>query len=287
MLKGMKSCLKHALTRDLASRSRCLAGFTIIELLVVIATTAVLAVLLLPGLARAQTLDQRIICFENLRQLTMGWLMYAHGNNDRIARTAGMDSLVTNPNDPTILPGGARAQWCPGSMDTIANGRTNLTLLERGTIFPYVRNTKVYKCPADTRLSQGVLAVRSVSMNCWFNPIYEWTETRGKVLRKLTDMTTLPPSRTWALIEENPYSINDGWLITDVALDPRAVPWWVDYPASYHDNAATLSFADGHVELKKWSDPNALAPPKGNPRSPGTGPDLEWLSERSTVVKGQ
>lgn len=255
------------------------------ELLVVITTTTLLAVLMLPALARAQSVDQRFTCFDNLRQLTLGWLMYANSNNETIARTGGMDVFVANPNDPRIMPGGIWEQWCPGSVDA-GNGAvsTNALFIMRGMIFPQVRNVRVYKCPADMKNYKGVPTMRSVSINCWFNPINPWMETSGKVLRTLSDMTTLPPARTWTFIEENPDSINDGWCIVNVAANPRALTW-VDYPASYHDNATPLSFADGHVESKKWSDRNVLKTPFGNPRRLGDGPDLQWLSERSTVLE--
>jgi prepilin-type processing-associated H-X9-DG protein len=59
-----------------------------------------------------------------------------------------------------------------------------------------------------------------------------------------------------------------------------------DFPASYHNGAGGLSFADGHAEIKKWLDPRTKpkvlkramtsAPPQGN------NPDVVWLWERTT-----
>ena len=66
-----------------------------------------------------------------------------------------------------------------------------------------------------------------------------------------------------------------------------------DFPASYHNRAATLSFVDGHSEVKKWQHPDTMPPlVKGGllPQiaempttlsSPGN-PDVRWLQDHNT-----
>src|SRR5881396_178021 len=58
------------------------SGFTLIELLVVIAIIAILAALLLPALARAKEQGRSVACRSNLRQITLGVMMYAEENDE-------------------------------------------------------------------------------------------------------------------------------------------------------------------------------------------------------------
>jgi len=271
----------------------CLAGFTLIELLVVIAIIAILAAMLLPALSKAKTKAQGIGCINNLKQLQLAWYLYSGDNSDQVVRSAGMDRLVQFPNDPEgIPPAGAKSQWVLGTMDSLPSA-TNYVLLQMGTLFPYVKALGVYKCPADRKAYGPAATVRSMSMNCWMNPINSWNNVKGygggselRVFRKQTDIQVPAPAKCWVFIDENPSSINDGWFVND----PNDKAHWPDVPATYHNGAGGLSFADGHAEIKKWRDRNVLAVTSvaqlPAPKDPNSD-DLFWLQERTTsLVRG-
>lgn len=65
------------------ARGNCLPreAFTLVELLVVIGIIALLVSILLPVLSRVKQQGQAIKCASNLRQIAMGWMMYADANH--------------------------------------------------------------------------------------------------------------------------------------------------------------------------------------------------------------
>jgi prepilin-type processing-associated H-X9-DG protein len=62
---------------------------------------------------------------------------------------------------------------------------------------------------------------------------------------KLAD--TPDPSHIYVFLDEHPDTLNDGFFVNrwDEFL-------WGNLPGSYHNGAANLSFADGHVETHRW-----------------------------------
>jgi len=275
------------------------AGFTLIELLVVIAIIAILAAMLLPALSRAKTKAQGISCINNEKQLATAWVMYSGDNADKLVVNGGLNSEVTTATDPSAQPGGANSKWVQGRMDPENTSgsqpdnapwaSTNVAFIQIGLLYQYANSVGVYKCPADRKVYNGTLTIRSMSMNCWMNPTAadDRNVSGGHSdlvlnFRKQGDIMNPGPSMAFVFIDENPYSINDGFFVCDPA--PTSMRW-LDYPATYHGGAGGLSFADGHAEIKTWRDGTVLKCTSNSSLPPADGGnDLNWLKLRSSSL---
>jgi prepilin-type N-terminal cleavage/methylation domain-containing protein/prepilin-type processing-associated H-X9-DG protein len=268
-----------------------LAGFTLIELLVVIAIIAILAGMLLPALGKAKTKAQGIQCLSNMKQLTLGWILYADDHNDNLVW-----------NDLTATGSG----WVRGVLDYNGNNSDNtnrlfLTDPKYAKLALYTAGAAgVYKCPSDrstVRTQGGVRPrVRSLALSQAMNAQNYWlsylTKKQYYVFRRLSDIGVMGHSRAFVFIDEHPDSINYGdFAVTMCDGLPPTAYYMIDVPGSYHNGAGGLSFADGHAEVHKWLDPRTRQSVTGKfmassvQPSPGNR-DMLYLSEHASMRIG-
>ncbi|MCL5098204.1 MAG: prepilin-type cleavage/methylation domain-containing protein [Candidatus Omnitrophica bacterium] len=256
----------------------------------VIAIIAILASMLLPALSKAKTKAQGIKCVSNQKQLTLGWIMYAQDQDD---------NLVWNALDKT------ETGWVRGSLDYSGANSDNtntifLTDPRYALLSPYSgRTAGIYKCPADvsTVTINGVKwpRVRSLSLSQAMNSRNDWlsfiTHRDYRVFKKLSEINPMGPDKAYVMIDEHPDSINFGDFA--VAMCDNVAPgriYMIDVPASYHNGAGGLSFADGHAEIHKWLDPRTKVPITGQfmtssvKASPGNV-DMMYLSYHASIPK--
>jgi prepilin-type N-terminal cleavage/methylation domain-containing protein/prepilin-type processing-associated H-X9-DG protein len=277
-------------------------GFTLIELLVVIAIIAILAGLLLPSLKSAKDESLGIKCMSNMRQMCLGWRMYAQENREFIV----LASQSGSSTDPL-----SKYAWCQQEEDFTDNPKNYDPSVDitTGPLYPYINSYMVYRCPSDTSMinhgGQLLPRVRTVSMNFYLGGFgdYGMGGVRGMsgiypIYMKTTDLISSQspgPSDTWVFLDERQDCINWGNYATDMTGDVPAQPglyeFSEDMPGMYHNRSAGFAFADGHASIEHWLDIRTTPPldpstaTDGGPAVPALfvprDVDVRWLQLHS------
>ncbi len=207
-------------------------GFTLIELLVVIAIIAILAAILFPVFARVREKARQTSCLSNLKQLTLGVMMY----------TDDYDEVL--PWDDLDYDGSGDDSYGDGTW--------------RGMIMPYVKNTQIFMCPSrtfETRAFDGRFDDYGMYAGYGINYAhYDWGTHTPPYAQPLS---CIQDASNCIILMESPG-------IHEVAnpMGEDAVRWVPNASwAVRHNGGANYSFCDGHA---KWLKPSQLDPENGD-----------------------
>jgi len=254
-------------------------------LLVVVAVVVILIGLRFSAYASEKPKSKGFQCLNNVRQLSLAWLMYTEDNRDYFLYSAddGNGTAPYSTNCTRAL--GNNFAWTWSKMDFNASNFYNWDVNANIALRPmwnYNKNASIYKCPGDTSVvaSNGVALprVRTYSMNWFlggFGANSSYTSDSGAGFPFYTRLTDLADSvrspgvaNTFLFIEERQDCINWGSFETEMSgyplrggpANPAAYRWYVDVPGAYHDRAGGISFCDGHAEIHKWVDGSTTPP---------------------------
>jgi len=263
--------------KALALRSFSEEGFTLVELLVVIAIIALLMAVLLPALNRARTQAKRIVCLSGLKQLTLGWMTYASGNNDKLVNGSAYSgahspcptcpvpadplnscaaSLPNNPANPSSTQEAAdhknELPWIGSYNILTAPDCGKKCAIDTGALWRYIQDYKLYHCPTGNKgetitysIVDGANGRQEGRGNIGTGgtvPAGLWKKTLGQIRRSARQVVFVDEGRITA--DSFAVYYNGSW--------GNGPGNWFDGPDSRHGDGTTVSFADGHSEYWKW-----------------------------------
>ncbi len=232
-------------------QSQCArGGFTLVELLVVMGVILIMAALLLSALGQTKEHGRSTVCKNNMRQLALGFLMYAEDNSEVLPWPGGTpDRANTNPN--------YAADWCAGGQSSINTSLSSSWSApgfgfnpECGSVFPYVMSQprrvydatfkqpyETYRCPGTGTLGEKQRV--NFSAGGWMDPGKPFgtgaVPPRGVMTTTITD-----PSRKVLLVNEDPSRM------LNCAFDPGSATRAKDFVQ--HASRCNVAFLDGHLE---------------------------------------
>jgi prepilin-type processing-associated H-X9-DG protein len=255
---------------------------------------------LLPALNRAREQGKRVVCMNNIKQLTVGWNMYADTFSDKIVNGAtqgqGSPQCDQCPTCPAGAPYISKAKaaapnsgsghdnelpWVGGAyFGTKLPDSAVKCAIETGALFMYVKDFKVYRCPTGNK---GELITYNVvdGMNGMPCPP-SCSRTSGVSLpgwMKNRNQITKASSR-FVFIDEGRPSV-DSYAVYYGTSSGYAEKWF-DPPPVRHENGTSVSFADGHSAFHKWKSQETITIGNGSvysvaPSTCDAKNDLYWV----------
>ncbi len=249
-MKAISATTKGDRPRRAPILGRCRA-FTLIELLVVIAIIAILAAMLLPALNRAKLKAQQASCFNNLKQLTLGFMMYLDSNQNVFPGAASRNTYGFHVEDwiywrtnlpaypvtksPIVVPLGSTSSnvfRCPADKDD----RERLKILDGNGPYYYSYSLNSYGLGGSPRQNLGMSSVND--NGAWYPFKATSIKNPARKIMLAEEQTSYQPNE---MSDYNGGIINDGrWVGGSDVLTSR------------HSKKANVAFGDGHVQPVRW-----------------------------------
>jgi prepilin-type N-terminal cleavage/methylation domain-containing protein/prepilin-type processing-associated H-X9-DG protein len=202
-------------------------GFTLIELLVVIAIIAILAAILFPVFAKAREKARQTSCLSNMKQLGLGMMQYAQDYDERFPGCNGSGYSGLDLAMPVV-------QWPEYGTFKWYGGTYGYAMGWEFVIYPYIKNSQVYKCPStdygDAGCAYGI---------AWYCPNAAGTATEALFSTSQPMGKFAKPAETLMLTEKGGGGGRGCYL-----MDPN----YYMCRAS-HNEGGNVAFVDGHA---KW-----------------------------------
>ncbi|MFQ6097221.1 MAG: prepilin-type N-terminal cleavage/methylation domain-containing protein [Armatimonadota bacterium] len=213
------------------------SGFTLIELLVVIAIIAILAAILFPVFAKAREKAKQASCLSNVKQLSLGILMYKSDYDG-------------------VYP---RFCW----------GQTNCNPVYTASfwpisVYPYIKNKEIFVCPGQSNDGCMPDGVRNHVSGLWTTGGMTYGINELLATRTVKDSRLKYPADTLIIADCRCLWIGGYWSSPDRSIlhrviasergspcdagcSSRVTPTMVE--SGVHNSGSNLGFADGHA---KW-----------------------------------
>ncbi len=272
------------------------AAFTLVEFAVLLALVGFMSLVLGSGLARTSPATKTTLCLNNNRQLCRAWAMYAADNRNLMPYASDDGTGTSNPLN--------QYAWVQNHMDFNPNNRGNWdqSYLLSSPLWPYSGQAAgIWKCPSDSSYvlvsGEKRSRIRSMEMNFYLGG---FAGTDGGVrsvapyrLFARTSEFIPSPSRIFVFLDVRPDVVSWPDFFTDMTgyLPVAPAQYQIsELPGDLHDGACGFSFADTHVELKRWRDPRTVprtiaVSPLPTPLASPNNPDVAWLQDHATRGK--
>lgn len=219
-------------------------AFTLVELMVVMAVILILASLLVGAMRNAQAGANQISCMNRMHQLQLAWMLYLDEHNDQLP----LNQTIPNTGRNSL------GSWVTGN----PKEDKDTSSIELGTLYPYVRSAAIYRCPGDYSVVTGTkqFRTRSYSISRYMNG--DGAGSSNTRIKRTHPAIILPgPASVFVFIEEHEDSLWAGSF--DVAdrsgFSLSASTGWTSTQSSRHSQGCNLTFADGHNEYWRWTEP--------------------------------